>query len=76
MFVATGKLALNWVRVAASTAACGRAFHAPIVTGRKECLNTSLLQWGRINLMLLLLCGYIVMAPGMDCGRGCILQQA
>ncbi len=40
---------MNWFKVSASIAASGRAFHALSVTGRKECLNTSLLQWDRMN---------------------------
>ena len=33
----------------ASTAYCGRAFQPRSATGRKECLYTSLLQWGILN---------------------------
>ena len=44
---------MNNSKDVASTADCGRAFQPLSAAGRKECLNTSLLQWGRMNLMLL-----------------------
>ena len=53
LYVTPGRLALNNSKDVASTADCGRAFQPLSAAGRKECLNTSLLQWGRMNLMLL-----------------------
>ena len=44
---------MNNSKDVASTADCGRAFQPLSAAGRKECLNTSLLQWGRMNLILL-----------------------
>ena len=44
---------MNNSKDVASTADCGRVFQPLSAAGRKECLNTPLLQWGRMNLMLL-----------------------
>ena len=38
---------MNRFKVSASTTDCGRAFQPRSATCRKECLYTSLLQWGR-----------------------------